>query len=128
MSKKLGKRSSKRDLARLRRRKQVRKRVFGTTEVPRLCVFRSNRHIYAQIVDDTKGTTLAAVSTLSEQVRTQLEGKDKKDSARFIGAEIAKLCLDKKIENIVFDRGGFLYKGGRVKALAEGARKAGLKF
>jgi len=102
--------------------------VLGTTEVPRLCVFRSNRHIYAQVVDDSKGATLAAVSTLTEHVREQLEGKDKKDSARLIGAEIAKLCLEKKIETIVFDRGGFLYKGGRVTALADGARKAGLKF
>ena len=128
MSKRLSKRSNPRDLARLRRRRSIRKRLRGTTEQPRLCVFRSSRHIYAQVIDDLEGRTLAAVSTLTPEIRGQLEGLDKSGRAKVVGTEIAKRCLAQNIERIVFDRGGFLYQGGRVKSLAESAREAGLKF
>jgi large subunit ribosomal protein L18 len=128
MSKRLSKNSNPRDLARLRRRRSIRKRLRGTAEQPRLCVFRSSRHIYAQVIDDLDGQTLTAVSTLTPDIRGKLEGLDKSGRAKVVGAEIAKQCLERKIERIVFDRGGFLYQGGRVKSLAEAARKAGLKF
>ncbi len=108
-----------------RRKKRVRKKISGTVERPRLSVFRSNAHIYAQIIDDTRGHTLAAASSLEKGL--DLEGKDKKGVAREVGKLIAARAQDKGIEWVVFDRGGNLYHG-RVKELAEGAREGGLKF
>ena len=112
---------------RQRRKFRVRNRVSGTTERPRLSVFRSARHIYAQIVDDVTGKTLAAASTLSRDLASTLEEDAKTDGARKVGALLAKVCLERQIVKVVFDRNGYLYHG-RVKALAEAAREAGLQF
>lgn len=113
--------------ARLRRKRSIRKRISGSSERPRLSVFRSNRHIYAQVIDDSTGRTVASASTLSEGIRDQLAGKDKKEAAALVGALVAQKCLEQKVEDVVFDRNGFIYHG-RVKAVAEGAREAGLRF
>ena len=113
--------------ARKRRHKRVRKKVFGTPERPRLNVFRSLKHIYAQIIDDTVGHTLVAASTLDPELRGKLNGKTKTEKAREVGLLIAKRALAKGIKKVVFDRGGYKYHG-RVKALAEGAREGGLEF
>ncbi len=110
-----------------RRKLRIRSKISGTTERPRLSVFRSGRHIYAQVVVDDDGKTLAAASTLSRDLKTTLGEDAKTDSAKKVGALIAKICLEKKIEQVVFDRNGYLYHG-RIKALAEAAREAGLKF
>ena len=110
-----------------RRKARIRKKISGSVERPRLTVFRSARHIYAQVVDDTGGGTLAAASTLSPDLRGTLEADDKTGAAKKVGALIAKMCLERKVEKVVFDRNGFLYHG-RVKALAEAAREAGLDF
>lgn len=112
---------------RQRRKFRVRNRVSGTAERPRLSVFRSARHIYAQVVDDVTGKTLAAASTLSRDLVSTLEEDAKSDGARKVGALLAKVCLERQITKVVFDRNGYLYHG-RVKALAEAAREAGLKF
>ena len=106
---------------------RVRNKVSGTAETPRLAVYRSLNGIYAQIIDDTKGVTLAQASTLDKDLQAELKGKPRKEQANIIGKEIAKRALAKKIKNVVFDRGGYLYTG-RVQALADGAREAGLKF
>jgi large subunit ribosomal protein L18 len=113
------------DDGRARRKRRIRKKISGSSERPRLSVFRSAKHIYVQAVDDTKGSTIATASTLSEGLKN-LEGT-KTDDAKAVGAAIAKALLAKGIEQAVFDRNGYLYHG-RVKALAEGAREAGLKF
>lgn len=110
--------------ARLHRHKRVRGKISGTAECPRLNVFRSSKNIYAQIIDDVAGTTLAAASTLDKEF-TGNGGN--KDAARKVGEMIAKRALDKGISEVVFDRGGYIYHG-RVKELAEGAREGGLKF
>jgi large subunit ribosomal protein L18 len=110
-----------------RRKARIRKRISGTSERPRLSVFRSARHIYAQVVDDTGGGTLAAASTLSPDLKGTLAEDDKTGAAKKVGALIAKMCLERKVEKVVFDRNGFLYHG-RIKALAEAAREAGLSF
>jgi large subunit ribosomal protein L18 len=110
-----------------RRKARIRKRISGTPERPRLSVFRSARHIYAQVVDDTGGGTLAAASTLSPDLKGTLEADDKTGAAKKVGALIAKMCLERKLDKVVFDRNGFLYHG-RIKALAEAAREAGLNF
>ena len=110
-----------------RRKARIRKRISGTSERPRLSVFRSARHIYAQVVDDTGGGTLAAASTLSPDLKGTLAEDDKTGAAKKVGALIAKMCLERKVGKVVFDRNGFLYHG-RVKALAEAAREAGLDF
>lgn len=112
---------------RLRRHKRVRKKVFGTPERPRLCVFRSNKHIYAQIIDDTIGHTLVSASTLDPELREKLQKTWNKEAAREVGKLIAKRALEKGIKKVVFDRGGYKYHG-RVKELAEGAREGGLVF
>jgi len=112
---------------RIRRHARVRAKVKGTTAKPRLCVFRSLNHIYAQIIDDTKGHTLIQASTLDAEIKGELEGKGKKDRAGLVGSLVAKRALSKKVKQVVFDRGGCKYHG-RVKALAEAAREAGLKF
>jgi len=109
-----------------RRKRRIRKKIDGSTERPRLSVFRSSKHIYAQAVDDSKGGTIAAASTLTAEVKANLEGP-KMDAAKAVGTAIAKALLEKGIDKVVFDRNGYLYHG-RVKALAEAAREAGLKF
>jgi large subunit ribosomal protein L18 len=110
-----------------RRKARIRKKISGTSERPRLSVFRSARHIYAQVVDDTGGGTLAAASTLSPDLKGTLAEDDKTGAAKKVGALIAKMCLERKVGKVVFDRNGFLYHG-RIKALAEAAREAGLDF
>jgi large subunit ribosomal protein L18 len=115
------------DEARLKRKKRIRKKVNGNAERPRLSVFRSANHIYAQVVDDTRGVTLAHVSTLSKDVRGELGEAVKSDAAKRVGAAVAKACLDKGITKVAFDRSGYIYHG-RVKALADAAREAGLDF
>jgi len=109
-----------------RRKLRIRQKISGTTERPRLSVFRSTKHIYAQVVDDTTGVTLAAASTLSRDLKGTDEG-DKTGDAKKVGALIAKICLSKSLDKVVFDRNGYLYHG-RVKALADAAREAGLSF
>jgi large subunit ribosomal protein L18 len=115
------------DIARGHRKSRIRKKVEGTPERPRLSVFRSAKHIYAQVIDDTKGSTLVTVSTLTKTLRADAGEKAKTDAAKIIGTEIAKACKSKGIAKVVFDRNGFLYHG-RIKALAEAAREAGLDF
>ena len=112
---------------RLRRHLRVRKRVQGTTERPRLAVFRSNVHIYAQIIDDTVGRTLVAASTMDKDLTKAVDGKTKTERSKEVGRAIAQRALDAGITTVVFDRGGFKYHG-RVQALADAAREAGLKF
>ena len=114
---------------RKRRHKKVRAKIFGTKDRPRLCVFRSNKHIYAQLIDDEKGHTLGAVSDLKlpKNVKLKKEMTRKVAIAYEVGKLIAKVAKEKGIEKVVFDRGGYKYHG-RVKALAEGAREGGLKF
>lgn len=113
--------------ARLKRKARVRRKVLGAAARPRLCVFRSAKHIYAQIIDDTTGTTLAAVSTLNQEVGEDLKSCGNAEAANAVGKSIAQKALEKDIKEVVFDRNGFLYHG-RVKALADGAREAGLLF
>lgn len=110
---------------RTKRHLRIRSKVHGTAACPRLNVYRSTTHIYAQVIDDEKGVTLASCSTVAKDV--DVKGKTKTEAAEIIGENVAKKALSKGIETVVFDRGGYLYIG-RVKALAEGARKAGLKF
>ena len=112
---------------RLARHKRVRKDLHGTPERPRLCVFRSNKNISVQIIDDVNGVTLAAASTLDKELKGQIEYGGNKEAAKKVGEAIAKRAREKGIETVAFDRGGFLYHG-RVKELADGAREAGLKF
>src|SRR5438105_4327634 len=111
-------------LIRERRQNRIRKKITGTAERPRLAVFTSGKHIYAQLIDDTKGATLAAASTLDKELKGQ---GDTVASAKKVGASVAARAKAKKIETVVFDRGGFRYHG-KVKALADAAREAGLKF
>jgi large subunit ribosomal protein L18 len=113
--------------ARERRRVHVRKKVFGTPERPRLNVFRSLNNIYAQIIDDTVGHTLAAASTIDTEIRAQMDDKKKTEQARIVGQIVAERALEKGIKKVVFDRAGYKFHG-RVKALAEAAREAGLDF
>lgn len=114
-------------LARQRRHKRVRKKVFGTAVRPRLDVFRSLQNIYAQLVDDEGGRTILAISSLSPEVREKVKYGGNAEAAKLVGKALAEKCQEKKISQVVFDRGGYLYHG-RVKALAEGAREGGLKF
>jgi large subunit ribosomal protein L18 len=114
-------------LARQRRHARVRKRAYGTPERPRLNVFRSLQHIHAQVIDDTRGHTLIAASTLDADIRSKLGDKTKTGQAEVVGDIIAKRALAAGIKHVVFDRGGYLYHG-RVKALADAARKGGLDF
>jgi large subunit ribosomal protein L18 len=111
------------NVARLRRHARVRTKVSGTTEVPRLNVFRSNNGIYVQVIDDTTGKTLVSSST----VELKIKNGGNIEAAKAVGADVAKKCIDKKIKTVVFDRGGYLYHG-RVEALAEAARENGLEF
>ena len=109
------------------RHKRVRKNVVGSSERPRLCVYRSLSKIYAQIIDDSKGITLVSASSLDKEIQPLLAGKSKSEQAKIIGEELGKRAKKAKIKEVVFDRGGYVYTG-RVAALAEGARSAGLKF
>lgn len=116
--------------ARLKRKNRIRKHVLGTAERPRLSVFRSAKHIYAQVIDDTKGITLAAASSVEAAVKGNAElagAKGKKETAGAVGTLVAERVIEKGVKKIVFDRNGFLYHG-RIKAVSEGARKAGLDF
>jgi large subunit ribosomal protein L18 len=114
-------------VGRERRKLRIRQRITGTPERPRLSVFRSSRHIYAQVVDDVAGKTVAHASTLSRDVRGEVTEANKLDAAKKVGSAIAKLLLAKGIDKVVFDRSGYLYHG-RIRALADAAREAGLKF
>ena len=113
-----------RNAERIRRHKRVRRKISGTAECPRLCVFRSNSNIYVQVIDDVKAVTLAQASTLDKEVKTKHSNKE---AAKEVGALIAKRALEKNIKAVVFDRSGYIYHG-IVKELAESAREAGLEF
>ena len=112
---------------RLQRHKRVRRKITGTTQRPRLCVFRSSNNIYAQIIDDVNRLTLTAASSLDAEVKGAVNHGGNKEAAKMVGAMIAKRAIEKGITEVVFDRGGYLYHG-RVQVLAEAAREAGLKF
>lgn len=112
---------------RVARHKRVRAKISGTAECPRLCVYRSNASIYAQIIDDTKGVTLVSASSLDKEIEKQIAGKSKSEQAKIVGEVIGKKAIEKQIKTVVFDRGGYIYTG-RVQALADGARSAGLEF
>ena len=112
---------------RVKKHRRQRNRFSGTAERPRLAVFRSNNHMYAQIIDDTVGKTLVAASTVEKDVKAELEKTNDVDAAAYVGTVIAKKALEKGIKTVVFDRGGFIYQG-KVQALADAAREAGLKF
>ena len=113
--------------ARAKRHKRVRSKISGTASCPRLCVFRSTSNIYAQIIDDTVGKTLVSASTLDKEVKAECEKTNNVDAAAVVGTVVAKRALEKGITTVVYDRGGFVYEG-KVKALAEAAREAGLEF
>jgi large subunit ribosomal protein L18 len=115
------------ELARKRRKKRVSAKVRGTPGRPRLCVFKSSRHIYAQVIDDSRGQTLAAASTLNAPLRPEDGAKGKIEAARKVGLLIAERAMARQVQKVAFDRNGFLYHG-RVKALAEAAREKGLDF
>jgi len=110
-----------------RRKLRIRRKLSGTAGQPRLTVFRSSRHIYAQVIDDASGRTLAHASTLSKDLKGSLDEGNKTEAAKKVGALVAKICLSKNIERVVFDRNGYLYHG-RISALAKAARQGGLKF
>ena len=112
---------------RLKKHSRMRNRFSGTAERPRLAVFRSNNHMYAQIIDDTVGNTLVSASTLQKDVKAELEKTNNVEAAAYLGTVIAKKALEKGITTVVFDRGGFIYQG-KIKALADAAREAGLDF
>ena len=112
---------------RVKKHMKIRNRFSGTAERPRLAVFRSNNHMYAQIIDDTVGKTLVAASTLEKEVKAELEKTNNVDAAAYLGTVIAKRAIEKGIDTVVFDRGGFIYQG-KIEALADAAREAGLKF
>ena len=116
-----------RQQARLKRKGSIRKKMSGTPERPRLSVFRSSRHIYAQVIDDVSGTTLVAASSLEKTVKEQESLENNVAMAQFIGKLVGERAVEKGIKKVVFDRNGFLYHG-RVKAVSEGARETGLKF
>jgi large subunit ribosomal protein L18 len=116
-----------RTVVREKKHRRMRNHLAGTAERPRLAVFRSNNHMYAQIIDDTVGNTLVAASTLDKDVKAELEKTNNVEAASQLGTVIAKRALDKGITTVVFDRGGFIY-AGKVKALADAAREAGLEF
>ena len=116
-----------RKAVRIKKHSRLRNKIFGTLEKPRLNVFRSNNHIYAQIIDDQEGKTHVSVSTLDRQLSSDLKKGANKEAAERIGQALAERAVSKGIKKVVFDRGGYIYHG-RVKALAEGARKGGLEF
>ena len=116
-----------RQVVRENKHRRMRNRFSGTPERPRLAVFRSNNHMYAQIIDDTVGNTLVAASTVEKEIKAELEKTNDKAAAAYVGTVIAKRALEKGIKEVVFDRGGFIYQG-KVQALADAAREAGLDF
>ena len=116
-----------RSVVRVNKHRKLRNRLSGTAECPRLAVFRSNNHMYAQIIDDTVGKTLVSASTLQKDVKAELEQTNTVAAAAYLGTVIGKKAVEAGIEEVVFDRGGFVYHG-KVKALADAAREAGLKF
>ena len=116
-----------RSVVRANKHRRLRNHLSGTAERPRLAVFRSNNHMYAQIIDDTVGHTLVAASTLEKDVKAKLEKTNNVDAAAYLGKVIAQKALDKGIKTVVFDRGGFIYQG-KIQALADAAREAGLEF
>lgn len=122
----MAKKDSRND-RRLRRHRRVRKDVFGTPEKPRLNVFRSSKNIFAQIIDDVNGTTLAAASSLDPDIKDQAENGGNKAAAKLVGEKIGKVAVEAGIKTVCFDRGGYLFHG-RVKELADGARASGLEF
>ncbi|MEA4973533.1 50S ribosomal protein L18 [bioreactor metagenome] len=113
--------------ARVKRHYRIRNRVSGTAQQPRLAVFRSNKHIYAQIIDDVAGNTIVAASTLEADVASKIEHTSTVEAAKIVGEAIAKKAMDKGITEVVFDRGGYIYHG-KIQALADAAREAGLQF
>mgnify|MGYP000553768695 CR=1 FL=1 len=113
--------------ARVKKHYRMRRHIVGSQDRPRLCVFRSNLHMYAQIIDDTKGCTLVAASTVDPEVKAQVEKTNNVEAAAVVGTVIAKRAAEKGIDKVVFDRGGFLYHG-KIQALADAAREAGLQF
>jgi large subunit ribosomal protein L18 len=118
---------SLRKKARIKRKRRIRKKLFGTQQRPRLSVFRSSKHIYAQVIDDTVGHTLTTASSLEKAVKEQPKFENKIAMANFVGKLLGERTIEKGINQVVFDRNGFLYHG-RVKAVSDGAREAGLKF
>jgi large subunit ribosomal protein L18 len=120
-------RKPSRQLTREKRHYRLRNFLSGTTEKPRLAVYRSNQHIYAQIIDDTTGHTLVSASTMEKEIKSNLEKTSNKDAAKLVGEAVGKKAVAKGITTVVFDRGGFVYKG-KVQVLADAAREAGLKF
>ena len=116
-----------RSKVRVKKHMRIRNRFSGTAERPRLAVFRSNNHMYAQIIDDTVGNTLVAASTLEKEIKAELEKTNNVDAAAYLGTVIAKRAIEKGIKEVVFDRGGFIYQG-KIAALADAAREAGLEF
>ncbi|MEK6778607.1 MAG: 50S ribosomal protein L18 [Candidatus Deferrimicrobiota bacterium] len=119
--------TNSREIARQKRKTRIRTRIFGTEQRPRLSVFRSAKHIYAQLVVDSTGSTILTASTLSPEIRVDIAGLKKSDAAKKVGEFLGKKAVEKNIRRVVFDRNGFLYHG-RVKALADGARESGLEF
>jgi large subunit ribosomal protein L18 len=113
--------------ARLKRKQRIRKKIFGTSERPRLSVFRSAKNIYAQVIDDSKGSTVVSASSIEKEIKQQPKFENKISTARYIGKVLAERAVEKGIKKVVFDRNGFLYHG-RVKAVSEGAREGGLDF
>ena len=116
-----------RQLVRAKKHMKIRNSFSGTAERPRLAVFRSNNHMYAQIIDDTVGNTLVSASTLEKEIKAELEKTNNVDAAAYLGTVIAKRAIEKGIKEVVFDRGGFIYQG-KIAALADAAREAGLEF
>ena len=112
---------------RVKKHMRIRNRFSGTAQRPRLAVFRSNNHMYAQIIDDTVGNTLVSASTLEKEIKAELEKTNNVDAAAYLGTVIAKRAIEKGIKEVVFDRGGFIYQG-KIAALADAAREAGLEF
>ena len=116
-----------RQAVRAKKHLRIRNRFSGTAQRPRLAVFRSNNHMYAQIIDDTVGNTLVSASTLEKEVKAEIEKTNNVDAAAYLGTVIAKRAIEKGIKEVVFDRGGFIYQG-KIAALADAAREAGLEF
>ena len=112
---------------RAKKHRRLRNHIAGTADRPRLAVFRSNNHMYAQVIDDTVGNTLVSASTLDKEVKAEVKKTNNVEAAAYLGTVIAKKALDKGINTVVFDRGGFIYEG-KIKALADAAREAGLEF
>ncbi|MBE5891936.1 MAG: 50S ribosomal protein L18 [Lachnospiraceae bacterium] len=120
-------RKESRQEIRVKKHMKIRNRFSGTAQRPRLAVFRSNNHMYAQIIDDTVGNTLVSASTLEKEIKAELEKTNNVDAAAYLGTVIAKRAIEKGISEVVFDRGGFIYQG-KIAALADAAREAGLEF